>query len=103
MGSGGLGIRDKEREMGVTSSEAVQRIHKLVELVEEKRLSLVVATSNYNRLKIEIDASLRKCEKDFEAAKDSLQQVRKQLEVELVKFDPALFIEKAEEPCLKKS
>lgn len=88
--------------MGVTSSEAVQRIQKLIETVEEKRLSLVVATSNYNRLKIEIEASLRKAEKDFEASKESLQQVRKQLEVELVKFDPALFVAGGE-PCLKKS
>ena len=88
--------------MGVTSSEAVQRIQKLVESVEEKRLSLVVATSNYNRSKIEIEASVRKLEKDLEAAKESLQQVRKQLEVELVKFDPALFMDKGE-PCLRKS
>ena len=88
--------------MGVTSSEAVQRIQKLVETVEEKRLSLVVATSNYNRSKIEIEASVRKLEKDLEAAKESLQQVRKQLEVELVKFDPALFTDKGE-PCLRKS
>ena len=88
--------------MGVTSSEAVQRIQKLVESVEEKRLSLVVATSNYNRSKIEIEASVRKLEKDLEAAKESLQQVRKQLEVELVKFDPALFIG-GTAPCLQKS
>ena len=88
--------------MGVTSSESVQRIQKLVESVEEKRLSLVVATSNYNRSKIEIEASVRKLEKDLEAAKESLQQVRKQLEVELVKFDPALFTDKGE-LCLKKS
>ena len=88
--------------MGVTSSESVQRIQKLVESVEEKRLSLVVATSNYNRSKIEIEASVRKLEKDLEAAKESLQQVRKQLEVELVKFDPALFIG-GTAPCLQKS
>jgi hypothetical protein len=88
--------------MGVTSSEAVQRIQKLVESVEEKRLSLVVATSNYNRSKIEIEASLRKFEKDFEYAKESLNQVRKQLEVELMKFDPALFIG-GTAPCLQKS
>lgn len=89
--------------MGVTSSESVQRVQRLLETVEEKRLSLAVATSNYNRLKIEIEASLRKAEKDFEAARESLYQSRKQLEVELVKFDPALFVEKEEKPCLKKS
>jgi hypothetical protein len=89
--------------MGITSSEAVQRIQKLVETVDDKRRALTTATSDYNRLKIQLEASLKKAEKDYEAANESLCQARKQLEVELVKFDSALFAEKAGEPCLKKS
>lgn len=88
--------------MGVTSSEAVQRIQRLVETIEEKKFALATATSSYKRLKIEIEANLRKCEKDHEAAQESLDQARKQLEVELVKFDPALFLKEGE-LCPKKS
>jgi 16S rRNA G966 N2-methylase RsmD len=102
MGSGGLGTKVRERAMGVTSSEAVQRIQKLIETVDDKRRALTAATSDYNRLKIQLEASLKKAEKDYEGAGESLQQARKQLEVELVKFDPALFMEKSGEPCLRK-
>lgn len=88
--------------MGVTSSDAVKRIQKIVETIEEKKLALSVATSNYNRLKIQIEASLKQNEKDLEVAKEGLDQARKQLEVELMKFDPALFMDRQEEACLKK-
>lgn len=89
--------------MGVTSSEVVQRIQKIVETIEEKKLALAAATSNYNRLKIQIEDSLRQNERDLASAKTSLEQARKQLEVELVKFDPVLFADRREESCLKKS
>lgn len=89
--------------MGIASSESVQRIQKLLETIEEKQLALITVTSNYNRLKIQIESSLKQNEKDLESAKESLNQAIKQLEVELVKFNPTLFSDRRGESCLKKS
>lgn len=83
--------------MSVTAGEGVQRVQKLLESLEQKRENYERAVSNLNRVKLQVQELIKDAEEDEKRAANSLEQIRHQLEVELVKMDPTLFIEKRRE------
>jgi lipopolysaccharide biosynthesis regulator YciM len=83
--------------MGVTSSEQVKRVQQILETLEQKHQNYQRAVSNLNRVKIQVQELLKEAEEGEEHASNSLEQTRKMLEIELVKMDPGIFIERRED------
>lgn len=76
--------------MSVNSSEQVKTIQKILETLEEQKLTLERATSNFNRKKIEVENIIKESQSAVEKAKVSLEQTRIHLRRELEKLDPPL-------------
>ena len=74
--------------MGANSSEQVKTIQKILETLEEQKLTLERATSNFNRKKIEVENQLKESQEAVEKATTALVQTRIHLRVELEKLDP---------------
>ena len=74
--------------MAVNSSEQVKTIQKILETLEEQKLTLERATSNFNRKKIEVENQLKESQEAVEKATTALVQTLIHLRVELEKLDP---------------
>lgn len=71
-------------------SEPVSRIQQILTTLEQAQAALAVATSNEMRYKLSIESGIKSHRKAVEAAETALDQTRKQLAVELQKFDAGL-------------
>ena len=74
--------------MAVDSSEQVKIVQRILETLEEQKLVLEYATSNFNRKKVEVENQLKEGQKAVEKAIAALDQTRIHLRVELEKLDP---------------
>jgi hypothetical protein len=87
----GAAILMKERAMSVNSSEQVKTVQKILETVEEQKLALERATSDFNRKKIEVENILKESKSSAEKAKLALEQSMIHLRTELTKLTPEIF------------
>ena len=77
--------------MGANSSEQVKTIQKILETLEEQKLTLERATSTFNRKKIEVENIIKESQAAAEKAKLALEQTWIHLRVELEKLTPEIF------------
>lgn len=74
--------------MGANSSEQVKIVQQILETLDQQKVFLDRATSNFNRRKIEVENQLKDDREVIEKATIAIEQTRIHLRKELEKLDP---------------